>query len=80
MDAMTYVINERPLTDDTLSLAPEGYTFRGRYVAILRFHTFATSQSDRLHVRRFRTMAACESFVAKRYGKPLSDLLDASDD
>lgn len=74
-NATTYVINERPLTDDTLTVAADGYAFKGGYVAVLTFHTFENAWSDTAHVRRFRTMAAAETFIARRYGKSLEDLI-----
>jgi len=80
-EAESYVINERALTDDTLTLAPDGHTFKGGYVAIVTYHTFANPWSDDTHVRRFRSMAAMEAFVQRRYGKPWEALVfDGAED
>jgi hypothetical protein len=76
MDAATYVINERPLTDDTVSFAPDGYRFKGGYAAVVTFHTFANPWADEEHVKRFRTIEAAEAFIVKRYGKTWEELLD----
>lgn len=73
--AEVYVINERPLTDDTLAIAPEGHVFRGGYAAILTYHTFASPWADEKHVRRFRTLDTAERFIEKRYGRPWADLV-----
>ena len=76
-----YVLNERPLTDDTLTLAPDGHVFKGGYVAIVTYHTFENPWSDEEHVRRFRSMARAEAFIERRYGKPWEELVygDADD-
>lgn len=64
----TYVIQERVLTDDELTVAPIGYRIPGGYVASLSFHDYANPWSDSETVRRFRTAAAARRFIVKRYG------------
>lgn len=78
--AEVYVLNERVLTDDTLTIAPEGYALRGGYVAAVTYHTFQNANSDREHVRRFRTMDAAERWIERRYGKPWTELVYGTDD
>lgn len=76
-NAQTIIISERPLTDDELTVADPGYTFKGGYVAILTYHTFAGPWSDQEHVRRFRKMDAARAFIQKRYGADVvADLED----
>jgi hypothetical protein len=79
-EAEVYVLNERPLTDDTLALAPDGHVFPGGYVAVLTYHTFRGPWSDDEHVARFRSMARCEAFVSKRYGRTWEELVYDTDD
>lgn len=73
--ALTYVINERTLTDDTLTVAEDGEAFKGGYQAILTYYTYANAWGDRGHVRRFRTVEAAEAFIAKRYGATFEELV-----
>lgn len=65
----TYLINERPLTDDILYVG----NFRGGYVAVLDYHTFRNSCSDDQHTRRFRTLRAADRFIRDRYGDEVAD-------
>lgn len=74
-EAEVYVINERPLTDDTIAFPPEGHVFPGGYVAIVTFHTFANPSSDTEHVRRFRSMERAEAFIVQRYGRTWEQLV-----
>lgn len=60
-------VNERPLNDDTLYLAEEGKVFKGNYVAILEYYTFANEWSDHKHYRSFKSLTAMEKFLDKRY-------------
>ena len=79
-EAETFVINERPLTDDTVTFAPEGERLPGGYAAVVTFHTFATHSSDHEHVKRFRKREAAEAFIVERYGKTWEELVYGSDD
>ncbi len=79
-DPGTYVVNERPLTDDELDIAPDGHVFPGGYVAILTFHTFQNSQSDQAHRRGFRTLEAAAAELVRRYGKTFDELVYGGDD
>lgn len=62
-----YLINERPLNDDTLYIADEGKCFKGNYKAILEYYTFANCWSDNKHIRRFRSLEGTKKFIGKRY-------------
>lgn len=63
----SYVVNERVVSDDIVYIADEGKAFKGGYVAILEYNTYANEWSDRKHVRRFRTLEAMDKFLNKRY-------------
>ena len=72
--ADTYVINERPLTDDTVTFAHDGHELKGGYVARVVFHTFANAWADAEHVKHFRTVDAAERFIVERYGRTWEQL------
>ena len=61
------IVNERALNDDVLTLACEGKVFKGNYVAILEYFTYANEWSDSKHVKCFRTLDTMLKFLNKRY-------------
>lgn len=49
----TYLLKENVLTDDVLHLATENKVFKGGYIAIVEFFTFANAWCDKKHIKRF---------------------------
>ena len=70
MDNATIVwVNQRPLNDDILLVADNGYQFKGGYVARLEYFTYRNPNADDAHVRHFKTIEAAERYIAKHYGE-----------
>lgn len=63
----TFIVNERPLNDDMLYIADRGKVFKGGYIALLEYYTFANAWSDRKHRRGFKSLEAMRKFITKRY-------------
>lgn len=59
------LLSQRPLNDNVIHIAPEGYRFKGGYVAIVEYYTYANSWGDNKHLKRFRSLEAAEKFIAK---------------
>ena len=76
----TYVINERVLTDDTVTVAPEGEPLPGGFMAEVTYHTFASPWSDHEHTVRFVTVDEAEAFIIERYGKTPDELIYDTDE
>jgi hypothetical protein len=70
-----FTINERVLTDDTVTWAPPGFTFEGGYAAVVTYHTFQNANSDEERTVKFRTVEAAEAFIVQRYGKTSDELI-----
>ena len=69
-----FILDVRPLTDDTLFLADEGKVFKGGYVGIIHYYTFQTAWSDKKHEIKFRKKERLIEYVKKHY--PEFDLID----
>jgi hypothetical protein len=80
VDPGTYVINERTLTDDTLTVAPEGEPLPGGFAAEVTFHTFASAWSDNATTLPFVTLDEAEAWIIKRYGKTPDELIYDTDE
>lgn len=76
----TFTLMERVLTDDTVTWAPNGFTFDGGHTAVVTYHTFATAWSDDEHVQWFTTVAGAEAFIVERYGKTSDELIYGTDE
>lgn len=63
----TYILQERPLTDDVLHLTDKGKVFNGNYIAIVQYHTFKNAWVDTKHIKRFRKQKSLDKFLAKNY-------------
>jgi len=57
------IIKEGTLNDDTLYIADENKVFKGGYEAILEYYTFANTQSNNKHIKRFRTVRNAYRFI-----------------
>lgn len=79
-DPQTFTINERVLTDDTVTWAPDGYQLEGGYAAVVTWHTFQNANSDNKNVTGFRTVEEAEAFIVGRYGKTSDELIYGGDE
>lgn len=59
------LLSEGVLNDDVLHVANEGSRFKGGYVAIVEYYTFATPWSNHKHYKRFKTVENAEKFISK---------------
>lgn len=62
-----FILRERVVSDDVLTLSDEGKVFKGGYIAIVEYNTFETSWTDRKHVKRFRNRERLNAFLNKNY-------------
>ena len=62
-----HILRERPLNDDTLYIAPERKVFKGGYKAVLKIYTFLNSWSDKVTVKKFRTIETMQKYIYKNY-------------
>lgn len=76
----TFTINERVLTDDTVTWAPDGFKLEGEYAAVVTYHTYQNANSDEGHVKGFRTVEQAEAFIIERYGKTSDELIYDTDE
>lgn len=66
----TYILNERVLTDDTLSIPSKGKVFKGGYIAIIQTYAFENSWNDKpLKPLRFRSKERLLKHLDKHYPK-----------
>ena len=63
----TFILRERPLTDNVLMLADEGKVFKGNYIAIIKENTFLNAWSDKESVKKFRKQKMLDDYLAKNY-------------
>lgn len=72
----TFTINERVLTDDYMTWAPDGFGLTDEgYAAVVVWHTFQSPNSDATHSRGFGSVEAAEAFIVERYGKTSDELI-----
>jgi hypothetical protein len=60
-------LKENVLTDNILNVPKKGKIFKGRYVAIIKEYVFETAWSDKEIIKRFRSLAKLNSYLAKKY-------------
>jgi len=63
----TYILNEGVLNDDYLKLASEKKVFKGGYIAILIYYTFANPWGNNEHVLKFRKETQLQKYLKKHY-------------
>lgn len=63
----TFILRERPLTDNILMLADEGKVFKGNYIAIIKENTFLNAWSDKESVKKFRKQESLNNYLNKNY-------------
>ena len=59
------IIKEGALNDDTLYLADDGTVFKGGYVAIVEYYTYANAWGNHKHIKRFRSLQSMQKFTSK---------------
>lgn len=74
-----YILRERVVSDDTISLSDFGRVFKGGYIAIVEYNTFLNAWQDKKHVRKFRNKKRLQSFLDKNYTEEELCDLDFSD-
>jgi hypothetical protein len=60
-------LKENVLTDNILNVPKKGKIFKGGYIAIIKEYVFETSWSDKEIIKRFRSIAKLNSYLAKKY-------------
>jgi hypothetical protein len=60
-------LKENVLTDNILNVPKKGKIFKGRYIAIIKEYVFETAWSDKEIIKRFRSLAKLNSYLAKKY-------------
>ena len=63
----TFVLQERPWTDNILMLADEGKVFKGNYIAIIEEYTFLNAWGYRQSVKKFRSQKMLDNYLTKNY-------------
>jgi len=63
----TFILREGCLNDDTLHIAPNGYHYRGGYIAVIQYYTFQNHWSDNKHVVRFKSVNSLSKYLVKHY-------------
>lgn len=62
-----FVLRERVVSDDILTVSDEGKVFKGGYIAIVEYNTFQNAWQDKRHVKRFRNRERLNAFLNKNY-------------
>ncbi len=74
MENYNYILRENVLTDNTLTVPPKGYVFKGKYIAILKENTFLNAWQDKETVTRFRSKERVQKYLDKNYPDDQLDL------
>jgi hypothetical protein len=70
----TYVLDERVVSDDTLSIPEKGKIFKGGYIAVVQRNEFANAWQDRpLKPVKFRSEERLHKYLSKHYPEFESD-------
>lgn len=67
MQNYNYILKENVLTDNTITVPPKGYIFKGGYIAIVKENTFLNSWQDKETVTRFRSKERVKKYLDKNY-------------
>lgn len=65
--AKEFILKENVLTDNILLIANKGKIFKGGYVAIIKEFEFATAWSDKLKIKKFKSVKRLQSYLDKNY-------------
>jgi len=63
----SFILKESVLNDDILKLADKGKIFKGGYIAIVEYFTYANAWGNNKHTKRFRSQKSLFSFLEKNY-------------
>jgi hypothetical protein len=63
----SYILREGVLNDDYMNIADNGKVFKGGYIAIIYYYTYANEWSNREHVVSFRKHDALQKYLSKYY-------------
>ena len=62
-----FVLRQRVVSDDVLTLSDEGKVFKGGYIAIVEYNTFQNAWTDKKHIKKFRNRERLNAFLNKNY-------------
>lgn len=74
-----YILRERVVSDDVLTLSDKGNVFKGGYIVIVEYNTFQNAWQDKKHVKRFRSPKSVHKFLKVNYEEDEICDLDFSD-
>ena len=72
----TFLLRERVVSDDTICLADEGKTFKGKYIAILKQHSFASPWTDTQTIIKFRKKKILSTYLLNNYTEEELEFLE----
>jgi len=62
-----FILRERVVSDDILTVSDEGKVFKGGYIAIVEYNIFQNAWQDKKYVKRFRNRERLNAFLNKNY-------------
>ena len=62
-----FVLRQRVVSDDVLTVSDEGKVFKGGYIAIVEYNTFQNAWQDKKHIKKFRNRERLNAFLNKNY-------------
>ena len=62
-----FILRERVVSDDVLTVSDEGKVFKGGYIAIVEYNTFQNAWQDKKHIKKFRNRERLNAFLNKNY-------------
>jgi hypothetical protein len=62
-----FILRERVVSDDVLTLSDKDCVFKGGYIAIVEYNTFQNAWQDKKHVKKFKNRQRVEAFLNKNY-------------
>ena len=60
-------LRENVVSDDILYMADDNKVFKGGYIAIVEYHTYANEWNDRKHRKCFRKLDTLYKYLDKNY-------------
>lgn len=62
---ITTILNTGVLNDDTLYQAENNKVFKGNYIAIVEYYTYASAWHNNKHIKSFRNENSMNKFINK---------------
>lgn len=62
-----FILRQRVVSDDVLTLSDKGKVFKGGYIAIVEYNTFQNAWQDKKHIKKFRSRERLDAFLNKHY-------------